>query len=162
MVYMLSSTYHDRDQELELEHDYGVIRWLQDNVNGSPVIMEANVPPYRWGNRISIYTGLPAVVGWDWHTRQHRAGFPDASAEVFGRVNDVTGFYNTPDAQQAMNLLSEYQVKYVIVGPLEQAYYSPVGLGKFDLMVELGMLADVYRNDKAVIYEVSPPGHEHE
>jgi len=162
MAYMLTATYHDRDQAMELAHDYGMIRWLQDNVDGSPVIMEANAPPYHWGNRISIYTGLPATVGWDWHTRQHRAGFPDGSAEVLGRVNDVTGFYDTPDAQQAMDLLRKYQVKYVIVGPLEQAYYTPAGLGKFDLMVELGMLTDVYRNDKAVIYEVDSSGHEHE
>ncbi len=158
MAYMLTATHHDREQELELVHDYHAIRWLQDNVTGSPVIMEANTYPtiYGWGNRMSIYTGLPAVVGWEWHTRQHRAGFAGATDEVRGRANDVITFYNTPMAQQAMDILTAYEVEYVIVGPLERAYYAPAGLAKFSPMTEAGSLEEVYRNEGAVIYRVAP------
>jgi uncharacterized membrane protein len=156
MAYMLTATYYDRDQAMELRYDYDVIRWLQDNVTGSPVIMEANTYPkiYGWGNRISIYTGLPAVVGWEWHTRQHRAGFPNAEAEVRRRAADVITFYSTPDMDRALNILRTYGVTYVIVGPLERAYSSPEGIDKFDLMAEDGMLTEVYRNGGAVIYRV--------
>ena len=156
MAYMLTATYHDRDQAMELKHDYAVIRWLQDHVVGSPVIMEANTYPkiYGWGNRISINTGLPSVVGWEWHTRQHRAAFPDANDQVRGRANDVILFYSTPDVQQALNILRTYEVQYVIVGPLERAYYDPAGIEKFDLMVQNGFLREVYRNPGAVIYEM--------
>jgi YYY domain-containing protein len=156
MAFMLTATYYDRDQAMELRYDYGVIRWLQDNVTGSPVIMEANTYPkiYGWGNRISIYTGLPTVVGWEWHTRQHRAGFPNAEAEVRRRAADVITFYNTPDMEQALNILHTYGVTYVIVGPLERAYSSPEGIDKLGLMAGQGMLTEVYRNEGAVIYQV--------
>ena len=156
MQFMLTSTHYDQDQAIPLEDDYDAIRWLQDNVQGSPVIMEANTYPkiYGWGNRITMFTGLPSVVGWEWHTRQHRAGFEGATEEVRRRANDVIAFYNTPDVDQALNILQSYDVQYVIVGRLEQAYYSPVGLEKFDLMVELGMLQEVYRNPGAVIYQI--------
>jgi uncharacterized membrane protein len=156
MAFMLTATYHDREQAMALKYDHGVIRWLQDNVDGSPVIMEANTFPkiYGWGNRVSIYTGLPAVVGWEWHTRQHRAGFANSEAEVRRRAADVITFYNTPDMEQALNILDSYGVKYVIVGPLERAYSNPEGIDKFGLMVGQGMLTEVYRNEGAAIYQV--------
>jgi uncharacterized membrane protein len=156
MAYMLTATHHDRDQAIELRFDHEVIRWLQDNVAGSPVIMEANTYPkiYGWGNRISIYTGLPTLVGWEWHTRQHRAGFPDATEQVRQRANDVITFYNTQDIQLATQILEAYDVSYLIVGPLERAYYDPAGIAKFDTMVENQILVERFRNEGAVIYEV--------
>jgi uncharacterized membrane protein len=156
MVYMRTATHYDRDQVILLESDYQAIRWLQENVDGSPVIMEANTYPkiYGWGSRISIYTGLPTVVGWEWHTRQHRAGFTDATELVRQRANEVITFYNTPDVYQADRILDKFRVQYVVVGSLERAYYSAVGLNKFELMEELGLLEEVYRNAGAEIYRV--------
>jgi YYY domain-containing protein len=156
MAYMLTSTYYDQDQAIPLESDYYVIRWLQDHVDGSPVIMEMNTYPkiYGWGNRISIYTGLPSVVGWEWHTRQHRAGFPGATEEVRKRVQDVIEFYNTGDIDYAMQILRTYDVEYVIVGGLERAYTNEMGLAKFADMVDMGLLQEVYQTDGAVIYQV--------
>ena len=61
---------------------------------GSPVIVEANCPEYRWCTRFTIYTGLPGVVGWNWHQRQQRVF---TSTWVEARVADVGNFYNTVD-----------------------------------------------------------------
>jgi YYY domain-containing protein len=156
MAYMLTSTYYDQDQAIPLESDYAIIRWLQDHVAGSPVIIEMNTFPkiYGWGNRISIYTGLPSVVGWEWHTRQHRAGFPGATEEVRKRVQDVIEFYNTGDVDYAMQILRTYDVEYVIVGRLEQAYSNEMGLVKFADMVDMGLLEMVYQTDGGAIYRV--------
>ena len=30
---------------------------------GSPTVLEAQIPEYRWGSRVSIYTGLPTILG---------------------------------------------------------------------------------------------------
>ena len=84
---------------------------------------------YRWGSRITIYTGLPGVVGWNWHERQQR-GVVNAQW-VEKRVAAIGDFYNTTDMKQALAFLNRYGVRYIIVGQLERAYYTPEGLAKF-------------------------------
>lgn len=152
MAYMRTSRYWDFDQEMDLSQDYRAIRWMQENVAGSPVIVEGYAPLYHWGNRFSIYTGLPAVIGWDWHQIQQR-GTIVPSSWVTQRVEAVDNFYNTADPELARNFLNRYQPRYIIVGQLERAKYNPAGIAKFerwsgDLWVE------IYREGQTVIYEV--------
>ena len=71
MTYMNYAQHFD-GRMMDLSEDYRAIRWMQDNVQGSPVIVEANCSEYRWCTRFTIYTGLPGVVGWNWHQRQQR------------------------------------------------------------------------------------------
>jgi uncharacterized membrane protein len=153
MAYMATSTYSDNDQNMDLSQDYEAIKWMQENVQGSPVIIEANTVEYRWGNRFTIYTGLPGVVGWNWHQRQQRAVVP--SEWVTDRVQEIGDFYRTTDRQQTIDFLKKYGVRYIIVGQLEQAYYAGDGLDKF--MAWNGDLwKEAYRNRDTVIYEVLP------
>ena len=42
---------------------------MEENIQGTPVVLEAQTPEYRWGSRVAIYTGFPTVVGWSWHQR---------------------------------------------------------------------------------------------
>jgi len=149
-AFMERAVYHDPHGPIELRWDYDAIRWLQENVKGSPVVMEGRTPLYRWGSRISVYTGLPTVLGWDWHQKQQRWGYRWA---VDQRARDVAAFYSTPDPQEAMALLRRYGVKYVIVGQLERLYYPREGLAKFDAM-EGKYLELVYRNRETRIYRV--------
>ena len=77
MAFMPRSQYTDEWGAMDLDQDYQAIRWMQENVKGSPVIVEANLRNlYRWGSRYTIYTGLPGVVGWEWHQQQQRAVNP--------------------------------------------------------------------------------------
>ena len=124
MSFMPYATYYDMGQARSLRSDYDAILWMQENIEGSPVIVEANIPEYRWGSRFTIYTGLPGVLGWNWHQRQQRvaAGDPGVSA----RAIEITDFYMTTDLDAAREFLDEYQVDYVIVGMLEQLYFDTV------------------------------------
>jgi YYY domain-containing protein len=139
--------------EIFLYGDYAAIRWMQDNVQGSPVIVEGlGWREYLWANRVSIYTGLPTVVGWSWHERQQRSLLsPD---EVYRRIEAVSAFYGTPDIDSALSFLKRYGVCYIYVGGYERAYYSPVGLDKFDTMVDQGLLRLAYDSHGTKIYEV--------
>jgi YYY domain-containing protein len=153
MGYMEYAIYYDQDQGLELREDYEAIRWMQDNIVGSPVIVEAYTSEYRWGARIAINTGLPSVLGWNFHQRQQREFVP--GNDIWGRVDDVNLFYNTADLQLARDFLAEYQVHYIIVGQMEQAYYPGGGLDKFEAQDGL-LWREVFRVGDTVIYEVFP------
>ena len=152
MTFMEYAHYDDFGQRLDLSEDYRAIRWMQDNVQGSPVIVEANCPEYRWCTRFTIYTGLPGVVGWNWHQRQQRVF---TSTQVETRVAEVGNFYNSIDPEIIRTFLKTYDVKYIIVGQLERAAYTPEGIAKFD-QLEGQYWREVYREGATVIYEVMP------
>jgi uncharacterized membrane protein len=103
------------------------------------VLLEGRTGVYHWGSRISIYTGLPTVLGWDVHQGQQRAGFTSMIQE---RIADVERAYSSPNAQEALGLLRKYQVRYVVVGGLERAFYPAIGLDKFRGMPELRLAYD--------------------
>lgn len=153
MAYMNTSVYADFDQDMDLSQDYRAIRWMQDNVKGSPVIVEANTVEYHWGSRFTINTGLPGVVGWNWHQRQQRGV---VSAEwVTQRVDQIRLFYTTLNKSDVVDFLKRYDVKYIILGQLERGEYRGDGLNKFEEWN--GELWDaVYRDRDTVIYEVKP------
>jgi YYY domain-containing protein len=160
MAFMETATYTDRaydgqPQIITLANDYAAIRWMQRNLEGSPVIAEAHSHnPYRSiGNRVSMYTGLPAIVGWDWHQRQQRAVLP--ASFVRDRINDVERLYTTVDVVEALAILERYDVRYIYVGELENAYYPPEGLSKFDRMVEMDLLDEAYDSGTVRIFEVT-------
>lgn len=148
MQYMDSAQYLDDGKDLNLPADARAIRWLQDNVVGTPVVLEGRSPVYRWGSRISIYTGLPTVLGWDVHQGQQRAGYASMIQE---RITDVERAYGSVNAVEALGILRKYQVRYVVIGGLERAYYPAIGLDKFRTMPEL---RSVYDADGVQIYEV--------
>lgn len=122
MAFMREAIYDDLGQQISLAGDYEAIQWMQENVEGSPVIVEAQIPEYRWGARFSIYTGLPAVLGWNWHQRQQRAAVE--SLDVPARAEEISSFYLTHSPSDAIDFLSQYDVRYVVVGELEKLYYE--------------------------------------
>ncbi|MGH2370910.1 MAG: DUF2298 domain-containing protein, partial [Chloroflexota bacterium] len=159
MAYMQYAAIPDGSSEVTAAHpggvtlragaDYRAIQWLLANVQGSPVILEASVPEYRWGTRVAKYTGLPAVLGWRWHQVQQRGAY---ASMVDQRLRDVQTMFNDPSRSQVLPLLEKYQVRYVYVGDLERAYYAAGGLAKFDQMTDV--FQPVYQQDGVTIYEV--------
>jgi YYY domain-containing protein len=152
-AYMETATYWDpAGVQYDLKWDLQAIRWMLDNVVGSPVILEGHAPEYRWGARYSINTGLPAVLGWNWHQRQQRSASDDR--EVWTRANEVAYAYNEEEPALIQPILERYGVRYIIVGPLERAYYDATGLDKFERMADAGLLQVAFRNEEVTIYEV--------
>jgi YYY domain-containing protein len=151
MQYMNSAQYVDDGRDLNLPADANAIRWMQDNVVGTPVVLEGRSPVYRWGSRFSIYTGLPTVLGWDVHESQQRTGY---SGMIQERASDVERAYSTTNAQEALGILRKYAVRYVVVGGLEHKYYPQSGLDKFPTMPGLKLAYDA---DGVQIYEVVQP-----
>ncbi len=147
---MSTSVYSDDNRPVDLAPDRQALFWLRQNVHGIPTILEANTPIYRWGSRVSIYTGLPTVIGWDWHQKQQRSVLPGELIDQ--RIDDVKTIYNTTDVNEAMQLINQYQVRYIYVGALERLYYDAAGLAKFDLPDDPWHL--VYSNTQVRIYQL--------
>jgi len=164
MTYMAYATYAEYGTDMDLSEDYRAIQWMLANVQGSPVIVEAAPAgvQYAWLGRFSIYTGLPDVVGWEWHEEQQRV-LDQATVQARGRETDA--FYMTTDLAAARTFLTKYNVRYIIVGQLERAKYtpgdpggpvsqgSPDGLLKFEANNNVLWQA-VYRDGQTVIFKV--------
>ncbi len=168
MEYMQYALYAEYGRTFSAAEDYRAIRWMQENIEGSPVIVEAAPAgiQYTWFSRYSIYTGLPAVIGWQWHEQQQRVYF---QPQVIERGQEVDAFYATTDVNAALAFLEKYDVRYIIVGQLERAKYAPGapsgpvlegqpdGLLKFEQYDGL-LWQEVYRDGETVIYEVPADG----
>ena len=158
MDYMQYALYSEFGRDFTTAEDYRAIVWMQENVQGSPVIVEAAPAgvQYTWLSRFSIYTGLPSVVGWQWHEQQQRVYF---SGQVVQRGVEVDNFYNTTDINIAVDFLQKYNVRYIIIGQLELGKYTPAdpavpnGLLKFEQFDGI-FWNEVYRDGQTVIYEV--------
>jgi YYY domain-containing protein len=126
--------------------DYRAIQWINRNITGMPVILEAPGSAYTNSSRISTLTGLPTVIGWTSHEIIWGSGWD----KVDDRVRDVNTIYSTTDKERATGLLKKYNVKYVYVGDIEKDKYPRTGLQKFD---DDELFEPVY-NDSARIYKV--------
>ncbi len=133
--------------------DAEAIEWLNAHISGSPVILEAATPyDFTWFGRVSVYTGLPTVIGWTGHEGEQR--YQD---QAVNRQTDVSLIYSLPDPTLAIELIHHYHVHYIYVGALERAAFAPqssAGLDKFKHMVQDGMLRVAYDRDGVTIYEV--------
>ena len=151
--------------ELGFAGDRAAIEWFNREVEGTPVIAEASIGPYRCnGSRISIATGLPTIIGWERHESQQRP-----VTALSGRVADVDLLYNSPDPREKERILRKYDVAYVVVGDLERIYPvannecsatgSAAGIAALESMV--GTTLEVaFRHQGTVVYRVLPVGSE--
>ena len=153
MAYMSvgSYTWPAPSYRINLSYDYEAIRWLLDNVRGTPVLAEAAISYYREGGlRVSSYTGLPTLVGM--HQSEQRYG--DMVGKREGKAREL---FDTPNSSVAQDVIEELDISLVYIGQLERApgVYSAMGLAKFDVMAESGFLHEIYRNPEVVIYAVA-------
>jgi len=74
---------------------------------------------------------------------------------VWDRASDVALIYNSPSPEITESLLRDYDVRYIIVGPLERAYYVPAGLDNFEQMAREGKIEPVFGNAEVTIYKVT-------
>ena len=143
--------YKNNSNSISLKNDLDAINWLKENERKTKNIIEGLSPLYTWGNRFSIYTGFPSVIGWDWHQIQQREY---RTSLINERKNDVSEFYSTLDLNQKINILNKYNVELVIVGEQEKVYYPPEGIKSIHNLVENKLLNIIYQNNETTIYEV--------
>lgn len=107
--------------------DYDIVNWLNRNVTGQPVILEAVGDSYTLYNHTSALTGLPTIEGWLVHEWLWRGGYDQPGS----RAEEVKQVYQGESDQKAEEILQNYQVKYVLVGPLEREKYPELKEERF-------------------------------
>lgn len=114
--------------EKSLPDSYKAVNWINENIKGQPVMLEASGDSYTLFNHESAATGLPTVVGWLVHEWLWRNGY-DAPA---ARQLDVQTIYETSDLILTQQLLNKYQIKNIFVGDKEFEKYTKINFGKFN------------------------------
>jgi uncharacterized membrane protein len=90
------------------QEDYRAILWINENLSEG-VIAEAVGGSYTGYARISAHTGLPTVLGWEFHEIQWRG-----TAQAQGsRKQDVQTLYETRTWDEAEAILDRYDIRYV-------------------------------------------------
>lgn len=145
---------------LEYDDDLAAIDWLNENVQGTPVIAEAAFGEYRCnGSRFSIATGLPAVIGWQRHQQQQR--YLD---DLTARESALRELYTTPNVDTKQRIIDQYGIEYIIVGQTERHYPtrngnecidtgSPEGIAAIEGMVG-STLEVAFEHGTTTIYRV--------
>ncbi len=118
--------------------DAAGIAWVRANVPSDAIVLEAPSegsydPKY---SRISTATGRPTLIGWRGHEDQWRGGEPEVRAKLSKIFDDAATIYTTADGDQARQLIDQYGIAYVYVGPVEQQFAAakgapPEALNKF-------------------------------
>ena len=112
----------------QLSSDLAVANWLKQNATGKDVVLEAGSAEYDWTGRISSFSGVPTLLASDnSHEALWRTNQPDARQQVSQRRSVVNSIYQGVDpaggtltADRLLALLKQYNVDYVVVGPIER------------------------------------------
>lgn len=109
--------------ETAISDDAAAIRWLNDNVEGQPIILEASGDSYQdYDNRVSAMTGLPTVLGWYVHEWLWRNNLEEENQ----RKEDVQTIYTSSDAEQVKTLIEKYHISYLFIGSCEYEKYGEI------------------------------------
>ena len=88
--------------ENSIPDDAEAIRWLNKNVKGQPVVLEACGDSYQnYDNRVSAMTGLPTVLGWYVHEWLWRNNLEEENQ----RKADVETIYTSTDKNKIQELI---------------------------------------------------------
>ena len=106
-----ASEYQGLDATTFLEQDFPkdalAIRWLKQNIKGSPVVLEANGDSYTGYERVSASTGLPTVLGWYVHEWLWRNNVPDLN-EKSADIQTIYTSYLHPDPHSGRSALKDH------------------------------------------------------
>src|SRR5262249_54583364 len=82
--------------------DFGGIGWLEQNAVDTPTVVEATGGSYTEFGEVAWMTGLPTILGWDFHEIQWRG--ESIIAEENARKHDIDTIYQTTDTKFAQDL----------------------------------------------------------
>ncbi len=127
--------------------EYDALMWLRNNIEGTPVILEAVGGQYSGFGRVASATGLPTLLGWAGHEYQWRGNTPEPAI----REPVIASVYSDQPWNETADLLNQFGVSYIYYGRLEKATYGPVASEIFEQNLDIA-----YQNSDVTIYRWIP------
>lgn len=128
-------------------YDAEAIAWINEMIEGTPVMLEANGDSYTYANRVSVLTGLPTLLGWFTHEWLWKDSYDLANE----RAEIVKQIYTSTDMEVVRSLVEEYKVEYIYVGDQERTKFAETGVNDEGLE-SLGEI--VFANEGVYIVKV--------
>lgn len=131
----------------ESPDELAAARWLAANVGPGDVVLAGFCNcDYEEVSRIGAISAAPTLLGWmDGHERVWRSGDPGQLAEIARREAAIPQIFAGGAA--ARELLREFGVDFIYVGPVERRLYPPDGLAAL-----LADLEPVFAQGATAIY----------
>jgi uncharacterized membrane protein len=126
--------------------NFAAINWINANISGQPVMLEAAGDSYTTFDQVSVCTGLPTVEGWIVHEWLWRGGYDKPAA----RQTDVQKIYESTNKDEVRSLLQKYSVKYIFVGSKEREQYKKLNEQAF---VDLGAKI-IFESGQTRVYQL--------
>lgn len=127
----------------KMPENYEVIEYLRINRNDKN-LLEYPGTSFSKNNSVSVFSGVPSVVGWKWHEWLWR----NSEEVVYKRVEEVRKIYETTDKNEAISIINKYKIGWVLVGPDERENYNINN----DLLKSLGDI--VWNKDKNYLVKI--------
>jgi uncharacterized membrane protein len=122
------------------------INWINKNISGQPVMLEAVGDSYTTFNQVSASTGLPTVEGWIVHEWLWRGGYDKPKQ----RQDDVKAIYEGEDTQNLNQLIQKYNIEYIFIGDKEYEKYPKLNEDNFQKIG--GQI--IFQSGKTKIYQL--------
>jgi len=133
--------------EKQYPEDKEIIDYINKNIIGQPIILEAQGDSYTDYNRVSAFTGNPTVAGWWVHQWLWRG-----SSDVVGkRIPDIEALYQSDDNVLTQQLIDKYSIEYVVISGLEREKYETLNEEKFS---QIGYKVFESNNGFGALYRV--------
>ena len=113
--------------------DFALIKWFNSAIPGTPTILEAQGESYRQYTRIAMHTGIPTVLGWEYHVLQRGLSYE----ALMTRKSAVREVYLGTDINNTKRILEFYGVDFIVTSTIERELYGDEHIEKFDQHPEL-------------------------
>ncbi|MDD2224655.1 MAG: DUF2298 domain-containing protein [Candidatus Shapirobacteria bacterium] len=126
--------------------NFNAINWINKNISGQPVMLEAVGDSYTTFNQVSVSTGLPTVEGWIVHEWLWRGGYDKPKM----RQDNVQSIYESDDLNRLKQLIQKYNIKYIFIGDKEYEKYPDLNEDNFKKIG--GQI--IFQSGKTKIYQL--------
>jgi len=128
-----------------------LVRGLQGMARPGAVVAEAAGHYYSDFTRITMHTGQPTVVGWDWHLKQRG----QSASEISARADDLEFLYTGGNREERRAVLDRYRVGWAVAARIERNRYA---ISEEDPLGDIPGVQVIAERNGAVLYRVLPRG----